>query len=506
MSLAVHESAGDLDCLDTCNREDRSQETWNQFMNPSLPLCVDLDGTLLATDCLWESFVLKLKRNPLILVMLPFWLVRGKAFLKRQLAKGTNLDVETLPENPKFLNWLAKELEKGREVYLVSASDQELVSAVADKFGFFKEAIGSREGVNLRGKNKARYLVERFGEKGFDYAGNDFTDLAIWEHSEAAIVVDPAPKLSAKVPEANRTLIDEERPSIPVAFLKAIRPHQWMKNMLIFVPLVTAHAYYDMSAWSSAALAFVSFSFCASAVYLINDLTDLASDRLHSTKRNRPFASGALPLYYGLIGSPILLAFSFLIMVFANYASGLPVLGIYFIATCLYSFWLKQVAGVDIVFLAGLYTLRLMQGGAVIEVEISEWLLAFSLFFFLSLALAKRYSELFNIKEENRDKAAGRGYYASDLNLMAMLGSSSAYLSVLVLALYVSGERVISLYENPQWIWLICPIMLIWVTRLWLVTHRGNMDEDPISFAIKDKFSYGTLVSLAVVAVLASPI
>ena len=475
-------------------------------MNPSLPLAVDLDGTLLATDCLWESFVLKLKKNPLILLQLPFWLMKGKAFLKSRLAKGTGMDVDSLPENPQFLSWLAGELNNGRKAYLVSASDQVLVSAVADKFGFFQEAIGSREGVNLRGKNKAQYLVERFGEKGFDYAGNDFTDLAIWEHSNTAILVNPPPRLIAKIPETNRILIEEDRPSTWLAFLKALRPHQWMKNLLIFVPLMTAHAYFDRSAWASALLAFVSFSFCASAVYLINDLTDLLSDRLHSSKRNRPFASGALPLYYGLIGAPILLLFSLLIMVFANFTSGLPVLGIYFLATCLYSFWLKQVAGVDIVFLAGLYTLRLIQGGAVIEVEISEWLLAFSLFFFLSLALAKRFSELFNIKEKNRDKVAGRGYLALDLNLMAMLGSSSAYLSVLVLALYVSSDRVIGLYRQPEWIWLICPIILTWVTRLWLVTHRGKMDEDPISYAIKDKFSYGTVILMAVVALLASPI
>lgn len=504
--MKVSNTQSDPFSMDTCNPRDRSQETCHQYMNPSLPLCVDLDGTLLATDCLWESFVLRLKQNPLILFLVLFWLLKGKAFLKSRLASKVELDVETLPENPRFLNWLASQVNLDRKIYLVSASDQALVSSVADKFGFFNEAIGSSEGVNLRGKNKAKYLVDRFGEKGFDYAGNDFSDLAIWAHSQTAILVHPLPRLTAKVPEQNRVIIEEDRVSVPRAFLKAIRPHQWMKNLLIFIPLVTAHVYYETSAWISALLAFVSFSFCASAVYLINDLTDLVSDRLHSSKRNRPFASGVLPLYYGLIGSPFLLMFSLLIMIFANYTSGLPVLGIYFLATCLYSFWLKQVAGVDIIFLAGLYSLRLIQGGAVIEVEISEWLLAFSLFFFLSLALAKRFSELFNIKEENRDKAMRRGYLASDLNLMAMLGSSSAYLSVLVLALYVSSERVSGLYRQPEWIWLICPIMLTWVTRLWLVTYRGKMDEDPISFAIKDRFSYGTVLLMGFVAFLASPI
>jgi 4-hydroxybenzoate polyprenyltransferase len=401
---------------------------------------------------------------------------------------------------------LAGQVVKERDIYLVSASDQALVTKVAENFGIFKEAIGSRPGLNLRGQKKAEYLVDRFGAGGFDYAGNDFSDIRIWEKSHCSVMVQPVPRLLNRVPEENRVVIVEDRPSIPVAFLKAIRPHQWVKNLLIFVPMLTAHVWQKPEAWISAVLAFISFSLCASAVYLVNDLTDLKSDRLHNTKRNRPFASGALPLYYGLIGSPILLAFSFVVMIFANYSGGMPVLAIYYVATCLYSFWLKQVAGVDIIFLAGLYTLRLLLGGAVVDVEISEWLLAFSIFFFLSLALVKRFSELHNIKEENRLKVAGRGYLASDLNLMAMLGSCSAYLSVLVLVLYVNSEHVAGLYEHPKWIFLVCPIMLAWVTRLWLVTHRGRMDEDPIYYAIKDKFSYGTLVLLGAVALLASPI
>lgn len=475
-------------------------------MNSSLPLCVDLDGTLLATDCLWESFVLGLKNNPFIIFLVPIWLLKGKAHLKNKLAQFKDFDVASLPENPQFLNWLAEQVVLERDIYLVSASDQTLVSSVAAEFGIFKEAIGSREGLNLRGRKKSDYLVERFGEGQFDYAGNDFSDIHIWEKSHVAILVHPTRRLVDRVPEENRVVIMEDRPKVPMAFLKAIRPHQWMKNLLIFVPLLTAHVWHRPDAWIAAVLAFVSFSLCASAVYLINDLTDLKSDRLHNTKRNRPFASGALPLYYGLIGSPFLLAFSFLIMVFANYLSGMPVLAIYFIATCLYSFWVKQIAGVDIVFLAGLYTIRMVLGASVVEVEISEWLLAFSMFFFLSLALAKRFSELYNIKVENRGKVVGRGYFAADLNLMAMLGSSSGYLSILVLALYVSGETVANLYNHPKWILLICPIMLCWVTRLWLVTHRGAMDEDPIHFAIKDAFSYGTLLLMGVIAFLASPI
>ncbi|MCZ6671563.1 MAG: UbiA family prenyltransferase [Verrucomicrobia bacterium] len=474
-------------------------------MNPSLPLCVDLDGTLLATDCLWESFVQGLKQNPFIAFLVPFWLLRGKAYLKNRLARGTDFDVNSLPENPRFIKWLASQVANERDIYLVSASDQALVSAVADEFGIFKEAIGSSEGLNLRGKYKADYLVDRFGEGGFDYAGNDFPDLRIWEKSHASILVHPVPRLLKRVPDANRRVIVEDRPSIPVAFIKAMRPHQWMKNLLIFVPLLTAHVWQNVDAWVSSVLAFFSFSLCASAVYLINDLADLLSDRLHNTKRNRPFASGSLPLYYGLIGAPFLFAFGFLIMIFAN-LSGLSVLGVYMVATCLYSFWLKQVAGVDIVVLAGLYTLRLVLGGFVVEVVISDWLLAFSMFFFLSLAMVKRFSELYNIKEENRERVAGRAYLASDLNLMAMLGSCSGYLSVLVLALYVSSEHVTNLYRDPKWILLVCPVMLIWVTRLWLETHRGRMDEDPILFAIKDGFSYGTIVVMLIITLLASPI
>ena len=335
--------------------------------------------------------------------------------------------------------------------------------------------------------------------------GNDFPDLRVWKKSHTCIVVNPPAGLLLKVPDENRVVILEDRPGLLMAFLKAIRPHQWTKNLLIFVPMLTAHVWNNPAAWISSALAFISFSLCASAVYLINDLTDIRVDRLHSTKRNRPFASGALPLYYGLTGFPVLLAFSFLVMIFAN-LSGMPILGLYFVATCFYSFWLKQIAGVDIVFLAGLYTLRLVLGGSVVNVELSEWLLAFSMFFFLSLALVKRYSELYNIKVDKRHKVEGRGYVASDLSLMAMLGSSSGYLSILVLALYVSSDHVSSVYHKPQWIWLICPIMMMWVTRLWLLTYRGNMEEDPIQFAITDLFSYGIIVAMGIIVFLASPI
>lgn len=475
-------------------------------MNPNLPLCVDLDGTLLATDCLWESFIHGLKKNPFILFLVPFWLMRGKAYLKNRLAAFAHFDIASLPENTRFLKWLSGQVEVKRNVYLVSAADQALVSSVAEHFGIFKEAIGSNPKLNLRGKNKANYLVERFGEGKFDYAGNDFTDLEIWAKCNQAVLVHTPTRLIGKVPENKRVVIRENRPGIPVAFFKAMRPHQWVKNLLLFIPMLAAHTWSDVNAWITIGLAFISLSLCASAVYLLNDLTDLGSDRLHSSKRNRPFASGTLPLYYGLIGAPFLLLFSLVIMTLANFQDGVPVLAIYFLATCLYSFWLKQVGGIDIVFLAGLYTLRLILGGAVVNVEISEWLLAFSVFFFMSLAFAKRYSELFNIKFTNRKKAAGRGYLASDLNLMAMLGSSSAYLSVLVLVLYVSSEHVAALYKHPKWIFLVCPIMLAWSTRLWLLTHRGEMDEDPIYFAIKDPFSYLTLVFLAGAALLAVPL
>jgi 4-hydroxybenzoate polyprenyltransferase len=227
---------------------------------------------------------------------------------------------------------------------------------------------------------------------------------------------------------------------------------------------------------------------------------------LHITKRNRPFASGALPLYYGVIAPPILLVFSAILMAFTGYYSGLFFLAIYLAATFLYSFWLKQVAGVDIVFLAGLYIIRLILGGEVADVEISGWLLAFSTFFFLTLALAKRYPEVYQLGEEKNTKIASREYVFSDTGLVAMFGASSGYVSVLVLALYANSQHVVSLYQHPKWIFLVCLIMLAWVTRMWLLTHRGVMDQDPIAFAIKDKFSYGTLVLMGIVVLLAGPL
>jgi 4-hydroxybenzoate polyprenyltransferase len=280
--------------------------------------------------------------------------------------------------------------------------------------------------------------------------------------------------------------------------LEAMRPHQWAKNLLVFVALIGAHRVAEPALLARAALAFVAFGLVASSVYVLNDLCDLAADRRHATKRDRPFASGALPLRFGYALFPLLLAAG------AAVAAALPrgfgvLLGGYYAATVAYSFALKRRLVLDVVVLASLYTARLFGGGLATDVPISEWLAAFSLFVFFSLALAKRASELGELGERE-GAAAGRGYVAADRGPVITMGIASGYLAVLVLALYVSSHDVSRLYAHPLRLWLLCPVLLYWTSRVWILVGRRALHEDPVLFALRDPASW--LVALAGAAVL----
>jgi len=271
--------------------------------------------------------------------------------------------------------------------------------------------------------------------------------------------------------------------------IKALRIHQWVKNILIFVPLFLAHKFNDPELVTKSLISFVSFCFCASAFYIFNDLTDLTSDRSHPTKKGRPFASGALSIGTGIMLIPILLGISLLLALRVDPYFFNALIG-YAILTGLYSSIIKKIVILDVVVLASFYAIRLFAGALAVRVEISEWLLAFSMFLFLSLAFAKRHSELFAMRARKQNEAKGRGYVASDLEQVSQLGSTSGYISVLVMALYVSSSEVASLYSSPRTLWLICPLLLYWIGRIWILAHRGALHEDPIIFALKDKASY----------------
>lgn len=468
-----------------------------------LPLCVDLDGTLLKTDMLLETFILLLKKNIFYIFLVPLWLLQGKAFLKKQIAERVSFAPLNLPYNLEFLTFLKNEYTRGRKLVLVTASDYRVAEKISSHLALFQEVLASNGSVNLSGKNKLAALVHKFGAQGFDYAANGKIDLAIWPHAKNAIVVGAPLSLANTVSQT--TPVSQHFPAEPFSFsvfLKALRVHQWLKNLLIFVPLVLAHKLTHWPLLLQAGYAFISFGLCASAIYLLNDLLDLEADRAHSTKKSRPLAAGQLPLTWGFIMIPIFLLGSVLVA-FHLPIDFLVALGIYFLTTTAYSFYLKQVVLVDVLVLAGLYTLRIIAGAAAVSVVASQWLLAFSLFLFLSLALLKRFSELQTLRLQDEDKALGRGYLSGDLEQIASFGAASGYIAVLVLALYVNSREVLILYPNPGMLWLLCPLFLYWISHLWLLAHRGLIFDDPILFAVKDKPSYVVAIMIGGIMLIA---
>lgn len=455
----------------------------------TVPLCVDLDGTVIKTDMLWESMVRLLRRNPLYAFLIPIWFARGRAYLKGQIAARIEVDVSHLPLCEAFFEFLQVE-RLSRPIVLVTASDQRLAERVGTRLGIFSEVMASDGQTNLRGPAKAKALEQRFGPRGFDYAGNSSVDYPVWTAARQAVVVNARKKVANRAHEIAKVGgVFQPLPSLWGALLRSMRPHQWVKNLIIFVPLITAHKIGEAALELKALLAFLAFSLCASAVYWLNDLADLDADRQHPTRRLRPFASGDLPLWFGLVGAPILLLASLVIAWNLSWGCALVLLT-YIALTSLYSWNWKQIALVDVFCLASLYTLRLIAGHEATGVEYSSWLLMFSMFIFLSLALVKRFVEINAARRDSRLQIVGRGYRASDAELVASLGASSGFLAVLVLALYVNSEAVLKLYHRPILLLLVCPLLLFWISRVWLLAHRGQMHDDPVVFALKDVSSY----------------
>jgi len=453
------------------------------------PLVVDLDGTLLRTDMLHESTLRAARDCPAALLRIPAWLARGKAHLKAQLAQRVALDVSCLPYHSEFLAWLRDQHASGRELVLCTASDQRYAQAVADHLGIFSGIMASDGATNLSGARKAQALVERYGEGGFDYAGNHPFDLPVWRHARRAVVVNAPATLAAKAAALApvERVFPRAAPNAATG-VRMLRVHQWLKNLLLFVPLLGAHAFADYGRWADTLLGFVAFSLCASAVYIANDLLDLESDRLHHRKRRRPFASGDLPILWGIYAAPVLLGASALLAWRAGPAF-MATLAVYFIITAAYSLGLKRIILLDCIVLALLYTLRVIAGTATAGVAMSFWLLAFSVFLFLSLAFVKRYAELHAQLESGRDKAHGRGYLTSDAGLVQTMGITAGHGAALVLALYLHSDEVLHLYHTPAIIWGAVPALLFWVSWMWLQAHRGHMHDDPVVFALKDRAS-----------------
>lgn len=475
-----------------------------QPTSSDVPLCVDLDGTLVSTDTLHESLLIAVKRKPSLLLRLPFWLTRGKAGFKRRVTAEAAPDCSLLPYRPDLLEWLREQKSAGRTLCLVTASDQKVADAVSAHLSpLFDEAWGSDGTRNLSGGRKRDFLVKRFGERGFDYAGDSGIDMAVWKSARAQIVAGASQKLEAKVsllfPDA---FVFPTPPLRLKTIVRAIRVQQWVKNVLVFTVLLTSHRWLDTSLWLPALLAFFALSFCASALYLVNDLLDLESDRKHPRKRKRPFASGALPVAAGVTIIPMFLAGA-LVLSFWLPPPARAALAIYPIGSVAYSFYLKRKPLVDVFTLSALYTIRVLLGAAATGVLCSQWLIGFSTFLFISLAFSKRASELIGLQQRHATAASGRAYFVWDLAAVQSAGIASCFTAGIVLTLYIQSSEVHRLYPQPQWLWMVVVGVIFWLLRIWLIASRGQLDEDPVLFAVRDPISYVLLAAFALAVALA---
>ena len=468
--------------------------------NSSMPaLCVDLDGTLVRTDTLHEGVLRALRTAPLALLRALPLALQSRAAFKRRIAEIAPLDADTLPLNSDLLAYLDGQHALGRPIDLVSAADQSIVDAVASRIRLFDAAIGSDGRTNLSGESKLAAIRSRWGEH-FVYAGDSRVDTPIWRAARAAIVVGSA-GLARKV--AHETALEATFPTTGRlrAAVKALRPHQWAKNLLIFVPFALAGPSAQIAEAFVVLLGFLAFGLLASAGYILNDLLDLDSDRAHPGKKSRPFASGALrPAEGGALGLAALAAAGAIMVVLGPMFAAVGL--VYFAGTLSYSFFLKRIPLVDVVALSGLYTLRIVAGTALVEPVYSFWILTFSVFIFTALALIKRYAELSDERLGETVRTA-RGYRSEDLPLFVPFGIASSVSASLLFVVYLVEERFPSgVYTRPELLWFIFPLLLLWQMHMWRSALHGLIREDPVIFALKDPVSWGMGVAVGVIILL----
>ncbi len=484
-------------------RRDATNVSATGVTQPTRPVCVDLDGTLIAGDVLWESFATLMRQRPLTALFVILSLMKGRAFFKQRVAENVTVDPANLSYRQELLDELRELKRQGIPLVLATAGDRRPAQAIADHLQIFSEVIASDGRSNLKGHRKADALVERFGEGGFDYVGNDWADLPIWRVAAVATIVAAPSRLVKRLTSEHRTaprVIAPRRRSALWAFVTALRPHQWVKNALVFVPIIAGHQLFRLDMVSATVLTFVAFSLSASAIYLLNDISDVAADRLHPRKRRRAFAAGEVSIPVGVLAAAVLMTASLLVAGLGVSKWLVAVVAAYVVTTTAYSLRLKRKPVVDIFTLTGLYLIRIVAGAVAAGIYLTTWLLAFALFLFLSLAFVKRYTEVLGTKKY----LPGREYGPEDGMWMQSIGTSAGYMAVLVLALYVSSPEVTALYSRPDVLWLLCPLLLFWVTRLWFRAGRGLVHDDPVVDALRDRFGYLLMGAAAVIFILAS--
>ncbi|MGC4038465.1 MAG: UbiA family prenyltransferase [Chitinophagaceae bacterium] len=467
------------------------------------PLVVDLDGTLINTDLLQEGIILLLRKNPLYFFYMLIWLLKGKAYLKSRIFQLVDIPCELLPYNTEILDFLHKEIAKGRKIVLATASPIESAWSIAKVHPVFYKIYGTTKDINLKGGRKEQLLSQEFGKKKFDYIGNSYSDVKIFASARYSYLVNPSRSLKRRTSKVSE--LKQEwylRKGIFRSYVKAIRAYQWVKNLLIFVPLLTSHAFLSEKPLVLALMAFASFSLVASAGYLINDLLDLNGDRVHPRKKSRPLASGRIPIVNGIGLAVLLLCGGFFLAARLNQFFWLVVLG-YFITSLSYSVFLKKIVLYDTFILAVLYSTRVFAGAVATNIILSSWLIAFSTFIFLSLAFVKRYSELAQVTDNENMGKRGRGYVVEDIHLLQTMGVVSGFISVVVFSLYLDSPDVELLYSNPKFLWITSLLFLFWISRIWMLTVRGKMTDDPIVFTLRDWISYLIFAFVAICILLA---
>jgi 4-hydroxybenzoate polyprenyltransferase/phosphoserine phosphatase len=475
---------------------------FEQQVDGLFPLVVDLDGTLTRTDTLVESLVQAVKRHPCDILRLPLWLIKGRAVLKARVAARAGFAAEFLPYQEALCDYLRIERTKGRRIILATAANRQIAKSIAAHLGLFDEVVASDETRNLKGTAKLEAVRACAGNR-FTYAGDSAADLPIWRAAQSAVLVGASPRVTKAV--RRQTPLEREFPT-PTAglgvWLRELRVHQWLKNLLIFVPLFTAFAFTEVKAFLTASLAFLCWSLTSSATYVLNDLWDLDSDRRHLYKRDRPLASARIPIIAGVGVSAALLIAAFMLASMLS-TDFLRLLLLYLALTSFYSLVLKQYVLLDVYLLAVLYILRIVAGSAAVGVTTSIWLLAFSFFLFFSLALLKRCTELMSLDRAELDKTHGRSYRVGDFAVLWPMGVGAGLCAVVVFTLFISASDTETRYATPQLLWLVALALVYWLGYLWIKTSRGEMHDDPIVFAVKDMGSRMTIVAMVTVTLAA---
>lgn len=465
-------------------------------------LIVDLDGTLIKSDLLFEGFLILIRKNLLYIFPCFLWLLKGKPVLKSRIFKKIHLPVELIPFNKTVLAFLQEEFLRGRRLILATASPLEIAIKISEIYPIFEKVYGTYGNINLKGKSKLNLILKEFGAGNYDYIGDSHADLQIFASANASFLVNPTNGLSERAKNIKGlSILDANNKSKLRIYIKAIRTHQWVKNLLVFIPIITSHTYYSTNVIITTVIGFFAFSFVSSSGYIINDLFDLNSDRMHPEKKSRPFASGQISIVEGILLSGLLFLAGIYLTTFIN-SSFLLMLVFYFIITLSYSLFFKSKALFDVFILAILYSLRIVAGGLITSIPLSSWLILFSAFMFLSLAFVKRYSELIRVTDNAGLKSRGREYFKEDILLLQIMGVASGFISVVIFSLYIDSPEVMVLYRQPKVLWGISLLLLFWISRIWTITTRGQMNEDPIIFALKDRFSHwvGLLAGLIIYA------